>query len=126
MEKLDAESLHEFGIEITERGEIEKKKSILNNENTYLLSCKDFSGIYTLTRIVNFKLLEINIILSGKSEQTNFRTHQSRFGAALAQIPFRHLSCYFHSNHVRRLVGNRIRHLTVDTALPLAGNSSGR
>jgi hypothetical protein len=93
MAKLQAESLNEFGIEITARGEreVDKKKNLLGNERTYLLSCKDFS--------------EINIVLSGKSEAISFRTHQSRFGAALAQIPF------------RRYVGNRIRNLTVDTVL---------
>jgi hypothetical protein len=54
-------------------------------------------------------------VLSGKSEAVaSFRTHQSRFGAALAQIPF------------RRYVGNRLRNLTVDTAISLSGTGSAR
>ena len=53
----------------------------------------------------------MNTVVSGKSETTNFRTHQYRFGAALAQIPF------------RKYVGNRIRNLTVDTIL---GTNSAR
>lgn len=98
MKKIDSISLDEYGIEVIERGNSmdAKKKVLLNNENTYLLSCKDFSGKlnYSIIYLLGLMriILEINILLSGKSEQSqmNLKTHQSRFAASIAQIPFRY------------------------------------